>query len=95
LAADAHNHDVRRLVAAVVMLVFASLIAIDGICCSEGCTHEQGFAPATASVHVSPGTTQEIIVELQPQPTVDETVTVVASTRTDKRLEDQPIAFGA
>jgi hypothetical protein len=50
-----------------------------------------GFAPATASVQVAPGTTQEIIVELQPQPTVEETVTVVASTRTDKRLEDQPM----
>ena len=50
-----------------------------------------GFAPATASVHVAPGATQEIIVELQPQPTVEETVTVIASTRTDKRLEDQPM----
>jgi outer membrane receptor for ferrienterochelin and colicins len=50
-----------------------------------------GFAPATASVQVAPGTTQEIIVELQPRPTVEETVTVVASTRTDKRLEDQPM----
>ena len=28
---------------------------------------------------------------MQPQPTVEETVTVVASTRTDKRLEDQPM----
>jgi outer membrane receptor for ferrienterochelin and colicins len=50
-----------------------------------------GFASATASVQVTPGTTQEIIVELQPQPAVDETVTVVASTRTEKRLEDQPM----
>ena len=31
------------------------------------------------------------MVELQAQPTVEETVTVVASTRTDKRLEDQPM----
>jgi iron complex outermembrane receptor protein len=31
------------------------------------------------------------VVELQAQPTVEETVTVVASTRTDKRLEDQPM----
>ena len=30
-------------------------------------------------------------MELQAQPTVEETVTVVASTRTDKRLEDQPM----
>jgi outer membrane receptor for ferrienterochelin and colicins len=50
-----------------------------------------GFAPATASVQVVAGAVQEIVVELQPQPTVEETVTVVASTRTDKRLEDQPM----
>ena len=37
------------------------------------------------------GATQEVVVELQPQPTLEETVTVVASTRTDKRLEDQPM----
>ena len=50
-----------------------------------------GFAPATASVQVAAGAVQEVVVELQPQPTVEETVTVVASTRTDKRLEDQPM----
>jgi outer membrane receptor for ferrienterochelin and colicins len=48
-----------------------------------------GFAPATASVRVAAGVVQEVVVELQVQPTVEETVTVVASTRTDKRLEDQ------
>ena len=48
-----------------------------------------GFAPATASVTVPAGTVQEVIVELQPEPTLEETVTVVASTRTGKRLEDQ------
>ena len=50
-----------------------------------------GFAPATASVQLAPGATQDVVVELQAQPTVEETVTVVASTRTDKRLEDQPM----
>ena len=50
-----------------------------------------GFAPATASVQVAAGATQDVLVELQAQPTVEETVTVVASTRTDKRLEDQPM----
>ena len=50
-----------------------------------------GFAPATASVQVAAGATQDVVVELQPQPTLEETVTVVASTRTDKRLEDQPM----
>src|SRR5690242_1030965 len=48
-----------------------------------------GFAPATASVQVAAGAVQEVLVALQPQPAVEETVTVVASTRTDKRLEDQ------
>jgi iron complex outermembrane receptor protein len=50
-----------------------------------------GFAPATASVEVAAGGVQEVVVELQRQPTVEETVTVVASTRTNKRLEDQPM----
>jgi len=49
-----------------------------------------GFAPVTTSVQAAGGATQDVIVELQAQPTVEETVTVVASTRTDKRLEDQP-----
>ena len=50
-----------------------------------------GFTLATASVRVAAGATQDVVVELQAQPTVEETVTVVASTRTDKRLEDQPM----
>jgi iron complex outermembrane receptor protein len=50
-----------------------------------------GFALATASVQVAAGGVQEVFVELQVQPTVAETVTVVASTRTNKRLEDQPV----
>jgi iron complex outermembrane receptor protein len=50
-----------------------------------------GFVPVAASVQVAAGAVQEVVVELQPQPTVEETVTVVASTRTDRRLEDQPM----
>ena len=50
-----------------------------------------GFATATASVQVAAGATQEVVVDLAPQTAVEETVTVVASTRTDKRLEDQPM----
>ena len=50
-----------------------------------------GFAPATVSVQIAAGAVQDVVVELQPQPSVEETVTVVASTRTDKRLEDQPM----
>jgi hypothetical protein len=36
-----HNQWVRRLVAAAMLVLFASLNAIDGICCPDGCTHEQ------------------------------------------------------
>jgi outer membrane receptor for ferrienterochelin and colicins len=52
---------------------------------------KSGFAAATASVQVAAGALQQIVVDLQPQPVLEETVTVVASTRTDKRLEDQPM----
>jgi len=38
---------VRRLVAVTMFVLFASLNAIDGICCPDGCTHEQ----ASASQH--------------------------------------------
>jgi hypothetical protein len=31
---------VRRLVAAALLVVFGFLSAIDGICCPDGCTHE-------------------------------------------------------
>ena len=40
-----------------------------------------GFVPVTTSVQMGAGATQELIVELQPQPSVEESVTVVASTR--------------
>ena len=50
-----------------------------------------GYVAATASVQVAPGAQQDVVVDLQPQPTVAETVSVVASTRTDKRLDDQPM----
>ena len=35
------NQCVRRLVAAAMLVLFASLNAVDGICCPDGCTHEQ------------------------------------------------------
>ena len=50
-----------------------------------------GFATTTASVQMAAGATQDVVVELQPRPSLEETVTVIASTRTDKRLEDQPM----
>jgi iron complex outermembrane receptor protein len=52
---------------------------------------KSGYVPATATVQVLADARQEIAVDLQPEPAVEETVTVVATTRTDKRLEDQPM----
>ena len=43
------NQCVRRLVAAAMLVLFASLNAIDGICCPDGCTHEQ----ASTSQHTT------------------------------------------
>jgi outer membrane receptor for ferrienterochelin and colicins len=51
---------------------------------------KEGFAPATSTVTLRSGQNQEILVDLQIQPTVEEQITVSA-TRTDKRLEDQPM----
>jgi outer membrane receptor for ferrienterochelin and colicins len=51
----------------------------------------EGFAPATTVQEVQAGQQQSVIIELQPEPTVEEEVTVVATTRTDQRLEDLPM----
>ena len=50
-----------------------------------------GFVPATTTLQVASSSEQTVTVDLQREPTVEETVTVVATTRTDKRLEDQPM----
>jgi outer membrane receptor for ferrienterochelin and colicins len=50
-----------------------------------------GYIPASTKVLLSAGAQQNVDVDLLPEPTVEETVTVVATTRTDKRLEDQPM----
>lgn len=51
---------------------------------------KEGFLPATTSVVVQPGQTQYVVIALERPPTHEEEVTVSA-TRTDKRLEDQPM----
>ena len=51
---------------------------------------KEGFAPVTTSVTPRPGERQEVLVDLQPQPSVEEHITVSA-TRTDRRLEDVPM----
>ena len=50
----------------------------------------QGFISGKSSITVGAGQVQEIVLELQASPTVEEEITVSA-TRTDMRLEDLPI----
>jgi iron complex outermembrane receptor protein len=52
---------------------------------------KSGYVTITVKVLVSAGAQQDVTVDLQPEPTLEETVTVVATTRTNKRLEDQPM----
>src|SRR4030095_1843662 len=51
---------------------------------------KEGFVSATTSIVISEGQAQQVEVDLQPSPTVEETIPVSA-TRTDARLEDQPM----
>jgi hypothetical protein len=44
------NQWVRRLLAAVMLALFASLSAIDGVCCPDGCRHEQP-SPSQSDSH--------------------------------------------
>ena len=50
----------------------------------------EGFVQSRASVTVVAGRDQELTIELVRQIQIDEEVTVVATTRTGRRLEDQP-----
>jgi outer membrane receptor for ferrienterochelin and colicins len=50
-----------------------------------------GYVSTTVKVTVAAGAQQDVTVDLQPEPRLEETVTVVATTRTNKRLEDQPM----
>jgi outer membrane receptor for ferrienterochelin and colicins len=49
----------------------------------------RGFLPFTTTVDLPEGGDRSITVELQPLPTIEEEMTVIGATRTDKRLEDQ------
>jgi len=51
---------------------------------------KEGFVPITTTVNIQAGETRQVLIELQRRPTVEEHITVSA-TRTDKRLEDQPM----
>lgn len=50
-----------------------------------------GLAEATTSLEISAGGRQRVLIELQPAPEIEEEVTVVASTRTDARVDDVPM----
>jgi outer membrane receptor for ferrienterochelin and colicins len=52
---------------------------------------KSGYVTTTVTVTVTAGAQQDVTVDLQPEPTLEETVTVVATTRTGKHLEDQPM----
>src|SRR5262245_42907854 len=51
---------------------------------------KKGYLPLTSSVIVAAGQNPPILVELERQPTLEEEV-IVAATRTNKRVEDQPM----
>ena len=51
----------------------------------------EGFLPATVTIDVVAGQTRVVRIELVEQPSIEEEVTVVASTRTNRRIEDQPL----
>ena len=55
----------------------------------------EGFNPVTVPVTVAAGQERVVRVQLEPQLTVEEEVTVVASTRTGRRIEDQPLRVEA
>jgi outer membrane receptor for ferrienterochelin and colicins len=51
----------------------------------------QGFVSVRRSVVVRAGEQQAVVIHLEPQPTIEEEVTVVATTRTDQRIDDLPM----
>ena len=50
-----------------------------------------GFTEAATSLEIAAGAQQRILIELEAEPSIEEEVTVVASTRTDARLDDVPM----
>jgi outer membrane receptor for ferrienterochelin and colicins len=52
---------------------------------------KEGFVPASTSATVTGEPEQRVVIELQALPEVEEHVTVVATTRTNRRIEDQPM----
>jgi outer membrane receptor for ferrienterochelin and colicins len=52
---------------------------------------KEGFNPVTTSLVVAAGQDQRVVMELNRESALREEVTVVASTRTGRRVEDEPI----
>jgi iron complex outermembrane receptor protein len=50
---------------------------------------KEGFSPVTTSVQIVRGQEQRVLIELSAL--LEEEVTVIASTRTERRIEDQPM----
>ncbi len=57
----------------------------------EVTVEHEGFAPATVAVSLAAGEERVVQVQLEPAMAIEEEVTVVASTRTGRRIEDQPM----
>ena len=55
----------------------------------------EGFVPVTVAVTVAGAAERVVQVELEPELTIREEITVVASTRTGRRIEDQPMRVEA
>ena len=55
----------------------------------------EGFVPVTLPVASVENAERVVRVELEPELTIEEVVTVVASTRTGRRIEDQPMRVEA
>ena len=51
---------------------------------------KEGFLPATVAVEAAAAVDNAVAIELVAAPTLEEEVTVIASTRTGRRIEDQP-----
>ena len=66
------------------------LLLVPGAGSVELVVIKEGLAPASVMFQLRSGESRTIVVELEPQSAIEEQVTV-AATRTDRRLEDEPM----
>ena len=62
------NQVVRRFLAVAILVVFASLNAIDGICCPDGCTHERESTSQQHNDHSGDGSCMLCLGSIDAQP---------------------------